>query len=139
MSVNFWTLLAAAAASFVFGGVWYSVLSKPWLAALGRTEAELKVNARPLPMLFALSIVSQLIMAWVLTGLLIHLTKAGIPANLRTGLLTGAFCWLGFVATTLATNHGYQGHKWSLTLIDGAHWLGVLLIQGALLGWLGVR
>jgi hypothetical protein len=139
MSLNFWPILAATAASFAFGGVWYSALSKPWLAALGRNEADLKATGRPMPLLFALSIVGQLIMAWVLTGLLIHLTKAGIPANLRTGLITGAFCWLGFVATTLATNHGYQGNKWSLTLIDGAHWLGVLVIQGALLGWFGVR
>jgi Protein of unknown function (DUF1761) len=139
IGVNVGVIVAAAAASFAFGGLWYTVLSKYWLAALGRTEAELKANARPLPMLFALSIVSQLIMAWVLTGLLIHLTKAGIPANLRTGVITGAFCWLGFVATTLATNHGYQGNKWSLTLIDGAHWLGVLLIQGAMLGALGLR
>ena len=27
----------------------------------------------------------------------------------------------------------------SLTLIDGGHWLGVLLIQGAILGWWGVQ
>jgi hypothetical protein len=139
MNVNIWGILAATAASFIFGGIWYSALSKPWLAALGKTEIELKATARPMPMLFALSIAGQLIMAWVLTGLLIHLTKAGIPANLRTGLITGAFCWLGFVATTLATNHGYQGNKLSLTLIDGGHWLGVLAIQGALLGWFGVR
>jgi hypothetical protein len=25
-----------------------------------------------------------------------------------------------------------------LTLIDAGHWLGVLLIQGALIGWMGV-
>jgi Protein of unknown function (DUF1761) len=139
MAFNVWAIAAATAASFVFGGIWYSALSKPWLAALGKSEAQLKATARPMPMLFAISIAGQLIMAWVLTGLLIHLTKAGIPANLRTGLITGAFCWLGFVATTLATNHGYQGNKWSLTLIDGAHWLGVLAIQGAMLGWIGVR
>jgi hypothetical protein len=28
--------------------------------------------------------------------------------------------------------------KWSLTVIDGAHWLGVLVIQGAIIGWWGV-
>jgi hypothetical protein len=26
-----------------------------------------------------------------------------------------------------------------LTLIDGGHWLAVLLIQGAIMGWWGVR
>jgi hypothetical protein len=32
----------------------------------------------------------------------------------------------------------FQGAKGALTVIDGGHWLGVLLIQGAILGWWGV-
>jgi hypothetical protein len=139
MGINYWALFAATAASFVFGGLWYSGLSKPWLAALGKTEAELKAGARPMRFLLGLSIAGQLVMAWVLAGLLLHLAKAGVPASARTGALTGAFCWLGFVATTLATNHGYQGNRWSLTLIDGAHWLGVLLIQGIIIGAFAIR
>ena len=35
--------------------------------------------------------------------------------------------------------HAFQGARPSLTFIDGGHWLGVLLIQGAILGWWGVR
>jgi len=27
--------------------------------------------------------------------------------------------------------------KPALTLLDGGHWLGVLLLQGAVIGWLG--
>lgn len=50
----------------------------------------------------------------------------------------GASVWLGFVATTLAVNHTFQGAKKELTLIDGGHWLGVLLVQGLLIGWMGV-
>ncbi|MBM3524115.1 MAG: DUF1761 domain-containing protein, partial [Alphaproteobacteria bacterium] len=36
-------------------------------------------------------------------------------------------------------NHGFQGVKRALTVIDGGHWLGVLLIQGVIIGWMGVR
>jgi Protein of unknown function (DUF1761) len=139
MTINYWALLVAAVAGFMFGGVWYSQLSKPWLAALGKSEAELKSTGRPMPLLFGITFVAQLVMAWVMAGLLLHLAKGGILPSARTGALTGAFCWLGFVATTLATNHGYQGQSWRLTLIDGAYWLGVLLIQGVVIGWLGVR
>ena len=57
---------------------------------------------------------------------------------MRTGLITGALCWLGFIGTTLMVNDGYQGNRWALTAIDGGHWLGVLLIQGAIIGWMGV-
>lgn len=139
MGVSYWAILAAAAASFIFGGVWYSVLSKPWLAALGKTDAELKAGARPLPMLFGITFVAASVMAWVLAGLMLHLAKAGVPATLRNGVLTGLFCWLGFVATTLVTNHGYQGASWRLTIIDGSYWLGVLLIEGAIVGAFGIR
>ena len=44
---------------------------------------------------------------------------------------------LGFVVTTLSVNHRYQGFGWGLTAIDAGHWLGVLLIMGALIGWFG--
>jgi hypothetical protein len=43
----------------------------------------------------------------------------------------------GFVITTMAVNHAFQGARGSLTLLDGGHWLGVLLVQGAILGWWG--
>jgi hypothetical protein len=42
------------------------------------------------------------------------------------------------VITTLAVNHAFQGSKRALTLIDGGHWLGVLLLQGAVIGLMGV-
>jgi hypothetical protein len=63
-----------------------------------------------------------------------------IVANLitiRNGLISGAFCWLGFVATTLSVNYAFGQRKPALTLIDGGHWLGVLLIMGAVIGAFG--
>jgi len=135
--INYLAIVAAAVASFLFGGMWYGMLSRQWLAAIGRTEAEIKSAGRPLAMLFAITILAQLIMAWVLAGMIGHLGPGQV--TLRNGLIAGAFCWLGFVATTLVVNHGYQGNRWSLSVIDGGHWLGVLLIQGAIIGWMGVR
>lgn len=134
--LNYWAILVAAAASFLFGGVWYGMLSKPWMAALGKTEAEIKAG-RPLPLLFGITIVAQLVMAWVLAGVIGHLGPGQV--TVRNSLISALFIWLGFVATTLAVNHGYQGSRWSLTAIDGGHWLGVLLIQGAVIGLMGVR
>jgi hypothetical protein len=31
----------------------------------------------------------------------------------------------------------YEGFGWDLTLIDTGHWLGVLLLIGAVIGWFG--
>lgn len=134
--VNYLSIVLAAAGSFLFGGVWYGVLSKAWLGAIGKTEDNIKSAGRSMPFLFALTIVAQLVMAWVLAGILGHLGPGQV--TLRTGLITAALCWLGFVMTTLVVNHGYQGSRWALSAIDGGHWLGVLLIQGAIIGWMGV-
>ena len=40
--------------------------------------------------------------------------------------------------TTLAVNYSFGQCKASLTVIDGIHWLGVLVIQGAIIGAMGV-
>jgi hypothetical protein len=75
-------------------------------------------------------------MAWVLAGVIGHLGPG--QATLWNGVVSGFFIWLGFVATTTAVNQRYEGFGWDLTLIDWGHWLGVLLIMGAIIGWFGV-
>ena len=40
--------------------------------------------------------------------------------------------------TATAVNYAWQRAKVSLMVIDGGHWLGVLLVQGAVLGVMGV-
>jgi len=134
--INHVAVLVAAVTSFVFGGIWYGVFSNPWMAAVGKTEDEIKNSGQSLPVLLGLTLIALAVMAFVLAGLIGHLGSGQVTA--WNGLLSGAFAWLGFVATTLVVNHGYQGAKGALTLIDGAHWLGVLLIQGAIIGYLGV-
>jgi hypothetical protein len=135
--VNYFAIVLAAVAAFVFGGAWYGVFSKPWMAAVGKTEQDIKGSAAPMAVLFLITIIAQLVMAWVLAGIIGHLGVGQV--TLRNGLISGALVWLGFVATTMVVNHAYQGAKRTLTLIDGGHWLGVLLIQGAVIGWMGVR
>jgi hypothetical protein len=70
----------------------------------------------------------------VLAGVIGHMGAITV----RSGLISGAFVWLGFVITTLSVNYGFGGRKPMLTVIDGAHWLGVLLVMGAVIGAFGV-
>lgn len=130
-------ILAAAAAGYLFGALYYSALSRPWLAALGMTRGQQQGRRSPLP--FVLAAFAQLIMAAVLAWFLAHGVRG--PAEPETldvfdGLRTGFLAWLGFVATSLAVNHRFQGARGALSAIDGGHWLGVLLLQGAILAWL---
>jgi hypothetical protein len=120
-------VLAATIAAFVFGAVYYGVLGKQWMAALGRTEMPKGVPVGPM----AISLVCEFAMAAILALVMRHM--AGEGATILDGMATGGLMWLGFVVTTLVTNHAYAGAKRELTLIDGGHWLGVCVIQGAVL------
>jgi hypothetical protein len=125
----------AAVASFMFGWVWYGMLfSDAWRAAIGKSREEVKGRS-PSPTPFIISFMGLLIMAWVLAGVLRHLGPDHV--TLRSGIITGTLMWLGFVITTLGINNAFREAKPALTLIDGGHWLGVLLVQGAIIGWFG--
>jgi hypothetical protein len=134
--LKLFAIVLAAVVSFMFGWLWYGVLfPKQWMAAAGKTETELKSQGAPSPAPFVISFIALLVMAWVLSTI-IHGFDPG-QATLRHGALTGALFWLGFVATTLVVNHTFQGAKPALTVLDAGHWLGVLVLQGAVIGWLG--
>ena len=132
--INYLAVIVAAVAAFVFGAVYYGALSKPWMKAarIGGSGG----MARPGIGLMANSVVCELIMAWVLAGVIGHLGAGQV--TLWNGIVSGFFVWLGFMATTMAVNHRYEGYGWDLTIIDGIHWLGVATIMGAIIGWWGV-
>lgn len=138
-AMNFLTMIAAAVAAWLFGALWYGMLGRQWVAAQGATMEEFKArqaaNAGKLSgkIPFILAFIAQLIMAYVLYGLMKHVAHAD-PLTLRNGLISGAFVWFGFILTTIAVNYAFSGRKAMLTVIDAGHWLGVMLILGAILG-----
>ena len=102
------------------------------MAALGMSEQELRgPSGKMSPAPFVVSFVAEVVMALVLSGIIGHVGAATV----RTGLISGAMCWFGFVATTLVVNNAYAKRRPMLSLIDGGHWLLVLLVQGAVIGW----
>ena len=135
--LNLWALLLAAFVSFAFGGIWYSVLGERWKSALSRDGA--MPSTIPMPQLLAATFLAELVMAWMFAGVLLHLSHNGVPATLRNGIISAVFLWLGFILMPLIVNHLYQGAKRALTVIDGGHWLGVLILQGAILGALALK
>ena len=122
-NVDWIALGVAFVASYVFSAVFYIALAKPWMAAIGKTEEEVKAGAGPLP--YAVAIVGQVVIAYVLMNLMVAL---GVLSPVG-GVTLAVTLWIGLVMTTMAINHRFQGASWSHTVIDGAHWLGVLVIQ----------
>ena len=131
-------IITAAVAAWLFGGIYYTALSRPWLAALGKTmeqctaeQAAKSALAKAAP--FVLAFVGELIMGWAVYGILLHMNMF----TLRAGAITGAACWFGFVLTTITVNNAFSGRKPMLSVIDSIAWLGALLIIGAIIGWFG--
>ncbi len=82
-SLNYLAIMAAAVVSFVFGGVWYNVFSKQWMEAVGMPPE--RVKERGGVGLYVLAFVAQLVMAWMLAGILLHLARGGLPPTLWNG------------------------------------------------------
>jgi hypothetical protein len=77
--------------------------------------------------------VSCFLMAWMLAGLMGHLSDVTI----KGGVVSAIFVWIGFVLTTVATNHAFEGLRPLVTAIDAGHWLAVLVLMGAIIGAFG--
>ena len=131
-------IVLSAIAAWFFGAVYYGMLGPKWMAAQGKTVEQCKaenagkstaVKVTP----FVLSFIAEILMAVALSGIMFHVGIYTITA----GVFSGFMCWLGFVLTTVAVNNAYTFRKPTLTAIDAGHWLGVLVIIGAILGWFG--
>jgi len=138
--INYLAILIAAVAGWLSGAVWYTALGVRWVAAQGKTveqfhaeqAAKKRTPAAWLP--FALAFLADLVMAWVLAGMVGHLGTVTI----RSAVISALFAWGGFVVTTILVNYSFGGRSYLLTAIDAGHWLIVLVLMGVVIGWMGV-
>ncbi|MCC2111336.1 MAG: DUF1761 domain-containing protein [Hyphomicrobiales bacterium] len=130
-------VILAAIAGFAVGSVWYGVLGKQWMTAVGLTEADIRRrgNGRPPIMPFVTAAIADLVMAAMLAGIIGHLGENQV--TIWNGIVSGFFCWIGFIATTIAVNNAFAMRPMELTAIDAGHWLVVLLVMGTVIGAVG--
>jgi hypothetical protein len=135
--VNYLAILIAAVAGWLVGALWYMALGRFWVAALGMTAESMEARKKEpgffLPFIYALA--ANVIMGWVLAGILAHLGPGQV--TVKNGIISGAFCWLGFVFTTILVNNSFARRDARLLWIDGGHWLAVLAVIGAIIGAFG--
>jgi uncharacterized protein DUF1761 len=126
--VNWLAVLAAALASFVLGGLWYSALfAKPWQAAAGLSDAEVAGGNKPL--MFAGAFLLALVQAAVF-ALFLGPNPApmlGVGAGFAAGL-----CW---VAAGLGLTYVFERRSPKLLLINGGYATLQFTIIGAILGF----
>lgn len=129
-SIDWIALIGAVVASYAFSAVYYITLGKPWMAAIGKTEAEIKAGASPVA--YVVAVIGHTLIAYMLSVLMVTLATGSVAGGLSVALPL----WLAFVVSTMTINHRFQQSSWSHTIIDGAHWLGVFAIQAVVIGLL---
>jgi len=136
-SINWLSVLLATIAAYAIGAVYYTVLGKPWMRAARIDPATTAKRYSP----FIISFIGEFCLAVILYLVLYDITFAGSfseEIDLVSGLAWSVIFWFGFVVITMTINHRYQGASWGLTIIDAIHWLLVLIVMGAIIGWFGV-
>jgi len=135
-NLNWLAIGISTLVSMGIGAAWYGGLAKPWIAANGFNDHQIKsVEANDTPIIYVIAAICHLVMAVILSGVIFH--AGGGDITLGDGLLTAFLLWIGFVVTTMCVNHRFQFKPWALTVIDSGHYLAVMLAQGAIIGWFG--
>ncbi len=125
--VNWLAVLAAGAAWWVLGSIWYTVLfGKKWAVLTG-------VGDNPtgnMPFIFGMTFVLETAAAAFLAGLM-HLTDMG---SLQDGLHLGVMLGVFIVLPVTWINYLYQRKSFALTAIDAGHMTVGLALAGLILG-----
>ena len=128
-AINYPAVILAAVVYFLLGAVWFWLLMNPWLAGIGKTRADLAREGSPV-LAYVVAFVSNLILAWVLSWLMVatgHQSAGG-------GMMMALVLWLGFVATTTATEYIFEARSLEVFAISAGYPLAGMLMMGALLG-----
>ncbi len=125
--VNWLAVVAAALASFVLGGLWYSALfAKAWQGLVGMTDERMKSGNKALTFggAFVLSFIAAAVFAMFLGP------KVTVGFGAAAGFAAG-LCWVG---ASFGINDLFEQRPLRLTLINGGYHTLQFTAMGAILG-----
>jgi hypothetical protein len=126
-SLNWLAVAAAAASTFLLGGLWYGPLfGRAWMRASGMTAEKAK-QGKP-GLVFGLSFALQLLAALVLAMFL------GPRADLAFGLAAGGAAGLFWVATALGVVYLFEQRPLAHWTVNAGYCVVAFLIMGGILG-----
>jgi hypothetical protein len=128
--LNWVAILVAAIASFIFEALWFSVFLNEWLAGIGRTHEWLMSSGMSPALQYGVAILCAVIAAAVLSLCI----QASGEHSARRGVLVGVIVWLGFVATSWATEYIFEVRTLQIYAINAGFWLFDLMLIGAIVG-----
>ena len=137
----FIAVIVSTIVSFVIGGIWYArpVFGNAWMAALGKTNADMEAMRKQAPKGFAAGLIGAFISSFVLALFLEYGRQAsvGLPAGALGGIVVGFLVWFGFLLTTGVSGAIFEGRSGKLVGINQGFAIVSYLLMGAILGiWL---
>lgn len=129
VEINYITVFVSALIIFALGGLWYSpvLFAKQWVSVIGKTEEELKKEAKPTN--YIVAFLQGLISAYIL-AIFISWAQA---TTLESGAWTGFMCWFGFAGSPSLVQNIFSGRPSKLWIIDSGHTLASFIVAGIIL------
>ena len=136
--INYLEIIVSAIAMMALGFVWYGPLfGKQWIALKGWSDAEIKKGEEDMKKngwkTYGLQFIGALVTAYVL----VHVSYLGLiyaSSPLRSGIWSGWWMWLGFIAPVMMGSVLWDGKPWKLFFLESGYYLVGLLIMGAIIG-----
>ena len=127
---NYWAILVAAVASFLFEALWYSLFLDTWLSGIGRTRQSL-ISTGLSP---ELQYVTALVAAAVMAAGISCLTQVTGAQTAGRGVKVGALLWVGLVLPVWTTEYIFEVRPLSLFGVNAGFWLLSMMLMGAIVG-----
>jgi hypothetical protein len=126
--INHFAVAAAALATFVIGGVWYSPLlfQGAWMDANGFKDTDLKKTS--MGKIFSLSFIFSLIMAYNLAAFL-----AAPDTTVLWGAAAGALAGIGWVGLSIGILSLFERRSWKYVFINGGYFSVSFVVMGVIL------
>lgn len=128
--MEFLNVLAAAIAAFAFGAVWYTVMSKAWMAA---AEIAVGPDGKPINSSSVMPFVIGLIAMVLVAGMMRHMFATSGIVTVGGGIVAGLGVGAFFIAPWMAMNYGFANRKPALTVLDGVNSVVGCAIMGGVL------
>ena len=135
VEVNYLAVVVAAVVSMVLGYVWYGALfGKQWISMMKFTpEAMAEARAKGMGKTYALMFVGSLVMSYVLWHTIVFAIGFTQTSGAMTGVSTGFWMWLGFIAPVTLGSVLWEGKPWRLWILNIGYYLVTLVATGAIL------
>jgi hypothetical protein len=130
-SIRWLPVLAAAAAAFALGAVWYSPLlfGRAWLKLHAYTDEKIAAMRATAPRAYAVTFFCYVVVG-AATSILLQ--RVGVVSVL-TGIKLGALLGIGIAAPLGLTANLYSDTPLSVWGIDAGHQIALLTLMGAIL------